>query len=113
MPAQLEPGQVCASYFAEYDVPSDTSDTSYRVSLHGGEVPPTCTCMAFRFQKVPRDQKFCKHIAYVQRHACMWNCQWNEGNTVSLEPVEITETTIPDSKCPNCGGPTVAMMIAV
>jgi len=113
MPAQLVPGEFCSSYFATYEVRSQSNAlTVYTVSLWGSEAPALCTCPAYQYSGERRE---CKHIDYVFKHACMWNCQWHTGNKpVELEPKSInTGSVIPDSHCPNCNAPLVAVMIAV
>lgn len=107
MPAEITTGEYCASWFATYKVEGSKGDV-YTVSLSGGEGPVHCTCPAFRY----RDD--CKHIKHVLDHACLWNCQWHDGNEeVTLRPEAITVDPITRSACANCGGPLVPVRIAI
>ena len=114
-PAQIETGLFCATYFAEYQIPGSRPGVSYRVVLGGGEAPASCTCPAFTYSKAPVFDRECKHIRRVHQQACMWNCQWHEGNRIiGLRPTEIwSGNVVPDEHCPNCMGPVVAVRIAV
>lgn len=118
MPAQIEPGEFCASYWASYEVPGSKPGTFYRVTLYGAEQRASCTCKAYEFacRRVAWDDNpTCKHIDYVWKHACMWNCQWHDGNAeVTLKPkAYFSQNVIAEEKCPNCEGPVVAVLIAV
>lgn len=119
MPAQIVTGEFCSSYFGKYEVRSMTDPyKTYIVMLNGGEQPPSCTCPAFQHalrRAAWDDTPHCKHIDYVWTHACMWNCQWHEGNDpVELKPVAIwSHNVIAESHCTNCEEPLVAVLIAV
>lgn len=111
----IETGEFCASYFAVYTV-EGSKGKSYTVVINGAESTPSCTCPAFKYGKGPVYDRSCKHIDYVWKNACMWNCQWNDGNkkiTLKPEQIDYVAGTIPDSHCPNCDGPTVPVRIAV
>lgn len=112
MPAEIVPGEFCASWFGTYEV-TGTNGTKYVVDLSGGEGPASCTCPAFKYAKGPVYDRTCKHIAQVHQEACLWNCQWHDGNEVKMRPKHTYGQVIPDSHCPNCNGPTVAVRIAV
>lgn len=123
MPAEIVPGEFCSSWFGVYRLPSLDSHTlqlipgsplKYIVDLSGGEGPAHCTCPAFAHFKGGPWDRTCKHIEYVHKHACLWNCQWHEGNPPpQLQPESTHGHHIPESKCPNCGEPLVAVRIAV
>lgn len=114
MPAEIVTGEFCASYFGEYRVPGSKLGTVYTVS-HWGSGAAECTCPAFKFFKGADHDRTCKHVEYVWQHACMWNCQWFDGNEV----VDLTAETflygppIAGRSCPNCDGPVVPVKIAV
>ena len=111
---EIVTGEFCASYYASYTVPGSKPDTEWHVS-HDGILPPHCDCPAFMYYKGDPWDRTCKHINYVWNHACMWNCQWHEGNKeITVKPDSIDEgNVIKGSSCPNCGGPVVAVKIAV
>lgn len=110
MPAEITTGPFCASWFADYVVPGSRPGVTYRVSING-TTSVHCTCPAFKFS---RDHT-CKHVNAVMNQACMWNCQWHDGNSIiGLVPVVFDElSVIPNDRCPNCAGPTVLVRIAV
>ncbi len=113
MPAEITSGRFCGSWFATYHV-TGSKGANYVVTLNGGESWPHCTCPAFQYAD-PND-KSCKHVRYVMDKACLWNCQWHDGNKRLglLRPVEVwSRNVIPRDRCPNCGGKVVAVMIAV
>lgn len=56
----------------------------------------TCTCEGYKFRKN------CKHITQVENLRCGWNQE--------LEPTLNANT---DGSCPQCGGPTSVVRIAV
>lgn len=114
MPAEIVPGSFCASYFGSFEVAGSNGDV-HHVSTHGGEGPAFCDCPAFRFQRGPTYDRTCKHTKWVWEHGCFWNCQWHEGNAeVTIRPTSIgTGNVIESEHCPNCGGPLVAVLIAV
>jgi hypothetical protein len=111
MPVEIITAEFCATYWGDYDVPGSKPGTSYRVSLLGSEGPAYCPCKAF--QHSPPPAKDCKHVRYVWRHACLWNPQWHEPGPGALKPLTLSTRTIENSECPGCGGPTVAVRIAV
>lgn len=113
MPAEIVTGSFCASWFAAYDVPSSKPGKFYRCTLNGAESQPYCPCKSFEFS--PLDGRNCKHIEKLHREACLWNVQWHPGNRpVLLRPVAWDErSVIPGEACPNCGGPVIAVRIAV
>lgn len=125
MPAEIVTGSFCASWFGAYSVPGSKPGTLYRVTMNGGESMPTCyietgpnagqRCPAMKYFKGPQYDAQCKHIKKVHDSFCGWNCQWSEGNKhVTLRPEAIDErSVIPGEACPNCGGPTCAVRIAV
>lgn len=114
MPVDIVPGEFCATYFGSYDVPGSRPGVTYHVVHDGGEGPASCDCPAFKYFKGAVYDRTCKHIEYVWKHACMWNCQWFEGNpNPTLVPTHINRPVLPNSHCPNCGGPTVGVRIAV
>jgi hypothetical protein len=101
--------ECCASFWGDYDIPGSKPGVRYRVSLGDS---PLCTCLAFAYAPFPG--KTCKHIRRVEQEACLWHPQGcGLGRTVKLQPRQLTRPTIPDSECPLCGGPTVAIRIAV
>jgi hypothetical protein len=110
MPAEITTGEFCASYYGLYTVSGSKPGTSYEVTLNG-TAGPHCTCPAFKFS---RDHD-CKHLAFVHKQACLWNCQWHDGNDeVTIRPVEFDwYNEIPGERCPNCDGPVIAVRIAV
>lgn len=112
MPAEVVTGRFCASWFASYDIPSSKPGKSYRCSLSGTH-GPYCPCKSFEFS--PLDSRNCRHIEQIHREACLWNVQWHEGNNpILLRPVAYDSSyEIPNDTCPNCGGPVIAVKIAV
>lgn len=109
MPAEIVTGEFCASYYGTYFVPGSKGET-YAVVMSG--TGAHCTCKAFQFSGESRS---CKHIERVYAEACMWNCQWHDGNApVMRKPDEVhAPHVIPNETCPNCGGPVVPVRIAV
>jgi len=110
----IVPGEFCGSYYGHYEI-KGSRGAVYHVTLGGGEGPAHCTCPSFKFFKGSTYDRTCKHIERVHAEACMWNCQWHEGNNpVKLRPVEVySPNKIHDAKCKNCGGPLVAVRIAI
>jgi hypothetical protein len=105
-------GAFCASSYGIFEVPGSKPGVTYRVEFactHGA----FCTCTAFKF--APGDDKTCKHITYAYEHSCQYNVQWNEGHeNADLTPIGYTyDAIIPGETCPVCGGPVVAVKIAV
>lgn len=114
MPAEEAIGLFCADYFSDFEVLGSKPGVKYVVSL-GGTTFAHCSCPAFAFFKGPEQDRTCKHIAYVWEHACLWNEQWCEGKKADLKPVAGTcdYRTVPEEKCPHCGGPVCPVRIAV
>lgn len=121
MPAQIVPGEFCASYWSTYEVRGSKGDT-YIVTWRGGEEAPSChkkeangdltVCKAWQFK--PWDDKQCKHTQQVWASGCFWNCQWFEGNAdVKLRGEVHSPHIIAGAACPNCSGPLVAVRISV
>lgn len=113
MPAEIVTGSFCADYWGVFRVQSDSDPNNfYIVTMNGGEGVAHCTCKAYEYSGVERH---CKHIHYVFKNGCFWNCQWHEGNKkVNIRPIRNDlGNIIPKEKCPNCGGPVVAVKIAV
>jgi hypothetical protein len=106
----IESAECCATYWGDYDVPGSKPGVRYRVSLGDST---SCTCPAFEYAPFPG--KTCKHIQRVEQEACLWHPQGCErGRTpATLAPRRLTRATVPNSACPLCGGPTVAVRIAV
>lgn len=110
MPAEIVPGEFCSTWYATYRVPSDSDPSvTYRVILNGAEAQPSCTCKAFHYHGG------CKHIKFVMDHACLWNCQWYDGNPPldRISPDAHHLDAIVGAECPNCGGPLISVRIAV
>jgi hypothetical protein len=100
----------CASNYGTFKVPG-SKGAEYVVTMNGSEGMPHCTCKAYDF--APWDAKDCKHIRQVWEEACLYNPQWRDGKSdPKLRPAS-TDTPLPDSKCPACGGPTIAVRRAV
>jgi hypothetical protein len=111
MPAQIENALFCADYDATFEVEGSGMEP-YTVEWNADEMAgASCTCMAYRFAKGP--DKTCKHIDKVFKQGCFWNPQWYEGGTRELRPVEYHGDIIEDEHCPACGGPVIAVRIAV
>lgn len=115
MPAQTETAWFCGQYFSLWTVPSSRGDDAYSVTLAGAEGPVHCTCPAWKF--APEDGKDCKHIRRVWEHGCLANPQWKDpgpndfaAHGIALKAIEATDGSPP---CPGCGGPQVAVKIAV
>src|SRR5262245_58317606 len=110
MAIEIVPARFCATYWAEYVVPSDSHPKeSYLVALAGGEGPAYCACPAFKHRKGSAYE--CKHIRRVFKEACLWNPQWREQCGTTMKPARLHApnlSTRPEDACPACGGPTVA-----
>lgn len=114
MPAQTETGLFCATNFGEYEI-SGSNGKVYHVSIDGAS-GTFCDCPAYKYSKGEVYDKTCKHIQQVWKEACMWNVQWFEGNNPhELLPASFNHSTLSGNgyNCPNCGGPTVPVRIAV
>ena len=103
----------CSSYFAVYDVQSDSNSAQfYAVTLHGTS-SAHCTCEAFRWARGDN----CKHIERVWREACLWNPQWRDRDPLDPPVVQWPVEYLPEvpflGQCPSCGGPLTAVKIAV
>jgi len=117
MPYSIETGSFCESWYAANEIPGSKGRT-YRVTINGAEDYPHCTCPAFTYHKNGFEDDYthprCKHIERVFKEACLYNCQWHEGNKeVKLLPIEVHYSPRLAEKCPNCGGDTVPVRIAV
>ena len=60
----------------------------------------TCTCEAFRFQRVPLGIRTCQHIEAVRHERCGWNWEMEPGRQANL-----------DDTCPDCGGETFVVKV--
>lgn len=77
-----------------------------QTGLNSERHTPHCTCPRFKYTK--RDimigsqgyRKACKHIIEAQANVCGWHEQWGSAQ---LEP----------GVCPDCGGKTVPVKVAV
>lgn len=108
MPAEIISAAFCADYWSTFKVESSKKGAFYEVTMNGGEGTAHCTCPAYKHSR-DRD---CKHIAYVFKHGCFWNPQWYEGGDRTVRPVACHGSTI-EEECPGCGGPMIAVRIAV
>ena len=106
----IETAAFCGDYFAAFDVPGSKGKV-YRVTWNGATYGPHCTCPAFKY--APEDNKECKHITLTFREGCFYNPQWYDGGNQTIRPIENFGNIIPQDECPACGGPTVAVRIAV
>lgn len=108
MSYEIVTGQFCSSWFGTYEI-AGSKGAVYCVDIYGAEQAPHCTCPAYKFSK----DRTCKHIDQVMKRACLWNCQWHDGNKDhDLTPKYVNERTLHDT-CPNCAQPTVPVRIAV
>lgn len=114
MPAEHQASRFCADYWGIFNVHSDTGEPGlfYTVTMNGGEGVADCTCPAFKFSGAARH---CKHIDHVFQNGCFWNPQWKEeGGPKNMEPYDYCKAPDEDlDPCPRCGGPVVAVVIAV
>lgn len=111
MPAEIITASFCADYWADFEVESQSgSGETYTVTMNGGEGIAHCTCKAYEYSG---NNHHCKHIDYVFQNGCFWNPQWYDGGSRKLKPKVINGSTIPGEKCPRCGGPMIAVRIAV
>jgi hypothetical protein len=120
MPAQIENARFCADYWGTFEIPGSDGWTTYKVEFTGGESPAYCSkmdgtpCPSYQFSKA--NNKDCKHIRQVWAQGCFWNPQWHGGSSKQIRPVSHHAPNLlerPESACPHCGGPTVAVRIAV
>jgi hypothetical protein len=110
MPYEVVNSEFCADYWGVFEVPG-TEEPYYRVVWYGGEGGASCNCMAFKYSR--EMPPTCKHIDRTWKEGCFWNPQWYDGGSRKLRPVHINRDAIPGGECPHCGGPTVAVRIAV
>lgn len=110
MPAEVITSVRCMDYESVFVVVGSTG-TQYEVTCEG--LMLHCTCPAFRYFKGPENDRECKHTKFVWRNGCFWNTQWYEGGTKQIRPMRLNGREVPDEKCPHCGGPVVAVRIAV
>lgn len=98
--------RVCKSVISwERELVSKSSGKTYTIS-YGDAQPPSrkytheysCSCPAFIYRGE------CKHIAEAKDFRCGWGSEALAGS-----PCEPNE----DGTCPNCGGETVVVQIAV
>ena len=68
--------------------------------VHLGNNVEACTCPAFKFGK----GKPCKHINQVKEQACFWHSMFG-----SLQSEEQNKNMV----CPDCGGQTEYVRVAV
>lgn len=108
MPAEIITAQFCADYESTFEVEGSQGAT-YFVTWDG--LSASCTCPVFKYSSTPLGE--CKHIDKVWRWGCFWNPQWYDGGTRELRPSRTTTRTVPNSTCPACSGPTIAVRIAV
>lgn len=110
MPAEIVTATCCAQYHADFKVTGSRGD-EYTVSFTGMEGAAYCTCKAWEF--APWDNKNCKHIEKVWKEACLWNPQWRDGGENIITPTSYRQDGLQGESCPSCGGPVVAVRIAV
>ena len=63
----------------------------------------TCTCPAFKFRK--KGESVCKHIKDARAHRCAWNCE--------ADPCNRAGHTKGANCCPDCGGSTEVVKVAI
>lgn len=111
---ELVPMQMCASINGPrtMGVPSDSDPLkTYTVSgLFCERTWPKCTCPGYRFARkkvnfggrmVP---ELCKHILKAQEMVCGWHQLTGKAQTEEQRKNHI---------CPECGGPTVDVLVGV
>lgn len=112
MGIDIIPAVFCADYWSTFDVPGSKGKV-WQVDWVGGEGPAYCNCPAFKYSK--ETPQTCKHLDEVFKKGCFWNPQWCDGNTKEMRPRpdSCSRSTVIGEKCPHCGGPVVAVRIAV
>lgn len=96
----------CADFHSVFEVVGSKGDT-YHVSYAGGEGGAHCTCPGFKYRQD------CKHVNETFKRGCFWHPQWHDAGPAEVRPVEVTPHTVPGEQCPGCGGPVVAVRMAV
>jgi len=113
MPAEIVTMTECADFYGVFEV-EGSKGAKYRVAFGGGEGPATCTCPAYQYAKGAVYDKTCKHIDRVFKEGCFWHPQWHDPGPRTIAPVETySPNEVPGEKCPGCGGPVVAIRVAV
>ena len=65
-----------------------------------------CSCKAYKFAKADKwGEKTCKHIKQALSEQCGWHEQWSDSRQ--------TEEQAKNKICPDCGGPTDLVRVAV
>ena len=83
--------------FYEQEVPSDSDpDKSYMVRFNRGAW--SCNCPSYKWRGTA-----CKHIHRAEKDRCGYGWEAAAGS-----PLEF-----PDKTCPECGGPTTVVEVAV
>ena len=102
----------CASNYGVFDV-EGSRGAVHTVTLGGSEGPAHCTCPSFFYKPGEVFDKTCKHTDLVIEEACLYNPQWREGKADPRRPDRYLDRSFTGSKCPDCGGPMVAVRRAV
>jgi len=102
------PGSGGKSYVVRFEEIFDRQREA-RMSTHDY----TCTCEQFQRRLKFRDGGYCKHIESVRSERCGWHATYGGG----LDPSPLSEAegaaAEADGCCPSCGGPTIAVRVAV
>lgn len=92
------------------DVPSESDpDKTYTVTADFSERRMRnnefyCSCPAYKYQKMGKTKKMCKHIKKVKDQFCGWHSMWGKSQTEEEKKNNI---------CPECGGKTETVQVAV
>lgn len=115
MPAEIVTAFFCASWDASYTV-EGSGGNSYDVRI-SPEGRTWCSCPAYKHFRGEEYDRTCKHIKLVHNEACLWNPQWpmpsQERGEVLRQPTMVSTRTMVSERCPQCGGPVVAVRIAI